>query len=664
MARNFVEYRLTGGQNTKDAADAINDGELQLAVNTRVDEAGCISSVPGETLLKSSVTTSTTSSSTAYENTIFGMFEAYLSPNRYIFVKSKQAWVRFIYSTTPATFAASMTTMSAFLPVSGYRLSGLAYKGYAYFADGYSLRRVTGTSSTLQALGVNAPTVCTSPSETQAGSSVAGAVHKWVATYYNGIAESNFSPPKAHTFSSSSKKLRLVIPVDADTSTGTTARRLYRTDNNGSYFYFVTQIDDNTTTSVIDPMGLIYPGDTEAVSGDEAKSEPRKRNRNTYDSRSGGSWWERTYRPRTEAKARFDQDAINKGNVVQTNLGILADWDDHDKPASGATGSLRNIISLGEVLFGILNNNTLAFSGVGEPEHWSVYNQVFIGKRSGETLLDIKPMGDDVICYTDAGIYKFRRLGQDATQSTLEQITNQVGVVSHNSVAVLSDGTHIFFARDGIYLFDGRQAVKISQRIDNIWTDSSLTSYYADPTKVSSVACVAKDRKAWFSYRIAANSTNNGAQIHVNLEFGEPRITVDTFNGYNSYLLGYDGTIFGARSSSIWTIESSSDGTDAVSWLWKTKQFPLQSALQGKRPVAVILDADLKGASTTLTVYGDNETTIATFTLTGTGRQKYRRLLPFKGAYNRVSLQFQSLDFDVRRAYSVAFEAEESDVTE
>ena len=661
MARNYVEYRLTGGQNTKDPADSIEDGQLQLARNCRVDEAGCVASNPGEYYMDIGVPVGTAAGD--YQDNVFGMFEGYVSGSRYIYAKSQQKWVRYPYTTTRASFNGLETELGTF-PASSYPLSGLVYNGVAYFADGYTLRRTTGT--TMQRVGCAIPTPATTATETQAGASVTGHNVKFYVTFYNGVAESNFSEPKAHTFSASSKKLKLVIPVDAQSNTSTTKRRLYRTDNNGVYGFYVTEVQDNTTTSVIDPMGILHSDDSEAASGDEVKSERKKKNRNTYhEGFFGDRYGARHYRQHQRMKDKFAQAAKNKGDVIQTNLGILADWDDHDQPDTGAAGTLRNLVLSGDVVYGIIDNNTLAFSDVGNPEHWSPYNRVPIGRLTGETLLCIKEMEGDIICYTDLAIWRFRRLGQDATNSTLEQVTTAVGTVSAQSVCALSDGTHLFMAKDGIYQYDGRSVQKISNEVDNLWTDSTLTSYYVDPSKVASVACIAKDKKAWFSYRLSSGTTTNAAQIHVNMEFGSPRITVDTFNGYACYLLGSDGTVWGGRGTRIVIVEGANDGEVGVTWTVKTKQFPITSALQGKRPVAIVLDAALRGAETTVTVYGDNETTIATYTLTGyDGRSKIRRLLPFKGAYNRVSVQVESLDFDVRRLYAIGFEAEESDVTE
>lgn len=509
-------------------------------------------------------------------------------------------------------------------------LTGLVYRGTAYLTDGYYFRRIR-SGVTTQRVGVQVPTAPTTPTEGAAasGASVAGATYKWRYSFWNGVAESNLSPPLTYTAVNSGRDITITIAIDSQTDTGTIARRIYRSDQNGEVVYFVGEVANNSATTYTDVIGLPYKADPDAVAGDDPETTPP----DVYK-----PWKLRRKWQSTNVDTLYEQDAVNRAEVIQTNLGILADWTDHDQPFTDQTGTVRNIMLLDDVVYGIVENDTLAFSALGNPEYWSPYNRVFIGRQNGETLLDIKPMDKDVFCYTDLGVWRFRRLGVNATESLLEHVPSQSGAVSESGVVVTENQGHIIFGRDGIYQNSGQRILKISQTIEDLWRDSSNV-YYADPDKMLSVVGMADGDKVWFSYRTSNSTSWNDAVLHIDMTDGTPKFSTASW-GATSLHRGYDHTLFGGNENDDLFQIDPPTWSGTVTGGFRTQLIPMDPRAL---PEGIILDMDLNGRAATIGIYGDSyDNLIATWTISTArsfnGRAEYLKKIPVKGNWSRLGL--------------------------
>jgi hypothetical protein len=396
--------------------------------------------------------------------------------------------------------------------------------------------------------------------------------------------------------------------------------------------FFVAEITDNTTTAFSDLIDLNYQGDPNATPTDAVQVASN----DELSLLPGGP----QARPYQVIGTVHEQDTIDRGEIIQGNLGVLADWPDHDQPESDQGGTVRNLRFLDDVAYGIVDNNSLAFSLMGGVEYWSPYNRVFIGKENGETLCDIQPLQKHMICYTDLGIWRFRRYGQDAAESILEKVTGAVGACSENAVAVTEDYGHIFMGKDGIYRFDGERTTKISYAIDGIFNDSSHADYIA-PTKMVSVVCYAKNNVVAFAFRQAAD-TNNSKALIVDLTTGEPKFTTTYYN-YDSLHKGYDGTVFGGTTGNdLLRVDPGAISSGPTTATFRTKLFPIEG-----QPEMVAIEADFAAQTTTVSIYRDSySNSVASFTITPTssdGRDWYVCKLPLAGNWSRIGIQVQIL---------------------
>lgn len=516
-----------------------------------------------------------------------------------------------------------------------HQLSGFAYRGYVYLTDGYFFRRLFNNAGTyvLQRVGVARPVAPSGPTESAGGHSVAGITYGWAVTFWNGVAESNFSQQLKYTALASDQQVTITIPIDEQANTGTIARRVYRTNENGEALFFVAEVADNTTTTFTDPIGINFAGDDNAVASDPAVLTPQPAS--PVVARVG------TANSPPFIKHEdfpFERDTVERAEVWQSNLGVLGDWTDHDQPKTDEPGTIRNLRILEDVAYGILDNNSLSFSLLGGVEYWSFYNNVFIGKENGETLLDIQPFEKHMVCYTDLGVWIFRRIGVDASESILERVS-YVGVCGENAVAVTDSQGHIFMGKDGIYQFTGERVVKISDVIEDIWADPT-NSDYVDPNKMLSVVAYAKNDIVMFGYR-TTGETNNSRGIVLDMRDGRANFATTQFN-YDTLHKGFDGTVFGGTTgNTLYRVDPGSFAAEINTAVFRTPLFLIHGQLE-----EITLDADLAGQTVVVSVYKDDYegTAVAIFTLTSgknDRRQWYKRKLPITGGWERYGVQVQ-----------------------
>lgn len=542
---------------------------------------------------------------------------------------------------------------------------------------GVSLDLYFGSQGSLERVGCAIPDAPSSPTEVSTGNSIAGTSYKYVVTFFNGVAESNFSDPLSYTVVGNSKSVQITIPTDSQISSGTISRRVYRTDNNGVYYYFVGEVSNNTDTTFTDPMGLPESADPDASSGDEATNEPRKKPR-FRNFRGSGKAWSPVYNPsdpgyEREAE-RFGDERVKEGEFVASNLGWLADWTDHDQPPDGEnTDFFRDLMILNDVVYAIDRSQNLNFSKPLNAEHWPIWNQVKIGEgynseiEQGEKLQQILPLGADVICYTTRGVWKFTRQGTDALQSRLDQLDSRAGVFSTRSATTTEDLGHFFLSKDGIYNLRGGRVTKVSTYIEKLFTDSS-NSDYVDPDLLESAVAGSYDKYLLFSYR-TTGATYNNRTIRLDLSDDKPKWSVSQ-RGWGSLYRDSSGRLIAGSNGSegggtpinhLYVIDGNGDSTSST-WTVQSGFEPMRSRMTGERPSVMWVDADFAGISTTISLIAPDGTTIDSFTSSANGRQRIKRLIPYGNTYDSMSLKVQSTGVGDRKLYGWALATDEAAV--
>jgi hypothetical protein len=625
----YQEYIITGGLETKAPGDRIADGHLQRARGCVYDTLGCVKSDPGRRLFR-----------TLVDKPVYGEGDAVLGGTRYRFTKCNGRLYR------DGTNIGAMGTGTGQIYV-------VPYNDYVYITDGEVFKRYS-IANGLQDVGLDRPDVVTTPLSVTINASSAGALsagaYKWVLTYYNGVAESNFSDPMSGTATDADTA---TVPTPATWADTATSVRVYRTVVGGDAFFYVGEVTTEGGTFT-DTGGLVFPGDPDATENDEVTDEPRRQDSIRAGALADKLGLGKSFKKDPDATDIYDTGSWLVGDVVQTNLGVLADWNDHDPPPDG----LKHIIFITDRIYGIAPGNKLRVTKVVGPEHWSEYNEVPIGRQTGETLKAIMPLGPDCICYTDAGIWRFRPQGEDLTQSQLIQLEAQVGLVSEYAVTDLEDGTHIFLGENAVYWFDGRAAKEISFAIEGLFTNGSNSDYIGE--KRYAVAASLRD-KVWISYGTTENGGNNRT-LYIDLQDpANPKFSVLLY-GFVTLRRNMDNTIVGGdHQGRLFTIGDGSVGTFTTSteaiFDITTKSFPFQGPTLKESYDRVVFDVDTGSVDMQVSLrtdVGDG----CTFNLNTDGRERVKRWLPAELTGRWVDATFRTyLNTRItdRRVYGIGF---------
>jgi hypothetical protein len=593
----YVELPLGGGLNLKSRATDIGADQLQQATGCRYDVRGAVSSDTGR------------ASQFGLGAEIRGMADATLGGVKRILAKAGMS----IFSDN---------TSVATLGTGEGHASFAVWNDYAYVADGTTTKRlsVSGTTWEAEPMGLSAPDSAPTVTASGTGLTTAG-VYKYVYTFYNGVAESNFSPEGEDTATA----LQEIDLTDVDVGPeGTTERRIYRTKVNGVAYFYVGTIEDNTTTTFNDPGALPAEASATAAADDDVSLETRPEATIPIDSA--------LFPATTILDEKFGPARANEARL--SNLGILADWTDHDPPPTG----LKHLVIINAQILGIADNRVY-FSKSGQPEHWPIYNQLPAGRQTGDTIKSILPLGDSLIVYTDARVYRIDLVGLDFEDSRTIETDSPVGLAGEWAVAevVLSSGqpAHVFLASNGLYLFDGQSAVEVSRDIEELFTNPSHADAFNLNRLGDAVMTSHRDR-LWLSYAAGGSQTNNRT---LRVDFQDQQTPRASILPYGYTTLARDrvlnAPIGGDGGGTTYKIENGSGGL----WEPTTRDYDFGESTRLKKFEEVVIDADLGGHSTTMTVTTDLGRE-AVYILNGTGRQRYSRHLPktFKGRFASIGL--------------------------
>jgi hypothetical protein len=459
-------------------------------------------------------------------------------------------------------------------------------------------------------------------------------------TFYNGVAESNFSAqvPAEVVTRNSTAALTNILPGPV----GTTERRIYRTDVNGRQLYYVGKIGDNTTTTYTDYNRLPPGADPYALVGDEVIDAEFEE---SVLSRLSG-------RQQAEKRAILDAEAAERQRQrTATNLGLLADWTDHDPPPLG----LEEVGILNETVFGIADGE-VRFSKTAEPEHWPLGNRLKPGRNVSETALTWRAFDRDCIIYTDSALYRFSQIGLDFSDARFEEIESPVGLAGKRAIAQL-DGQagHLFLAKSGLYLFNGAVVQEVGFALEDLFTLDSHNDYINPAYMSTAILTTSRDRM-YLSY--GSSAANDRLLIGDFQDPQAPKFTVYQWSLTAMFRERVDNTLVaGDGSGYVYQLDTGwSNNGASIGWSFATKHFALNDG-QSFALDEVFLDADLAGQPTIVIVVCQQRggTRAATFTLTNTGRQPIRMKVPTWMKGERVHVQLSSTGAVERNAYGVAF---------
>ena len=489
-----------------------------------------------------------------------------------------------------------------------------------------------------------------------AGGGLASGTYYYAYTFYNGVAESNFSAQCPVDASASDKCVLtniLMGPV------GTTERRIYRTDVNGRQLYYIGKLRDNTTLTFTDLAGLAPGADPTGIQGTYVTDQAQPGSSTDVLGSNNRAPQRGVNEAETAAKAAADK----KREKLPTNLGLLSAWTDHDPAPAG----LYAVGLVGDTAFGIDIDGNLRFSKPGEVEHWPLSNSVRPPRGVSDYVTAWLPFDKDVIIYTKNGLYRFSALGLSFEDARLEEIESPVGLASEFGVAAL-DGQagHLFLAKSGIYLFDGARVTEVSYPIEKLFTDSA-NQYYIQPTQMVQSFLVTSRDRMYLAYRTTAGAGDNNRLLLGDFQDpSDPKFTVMA-RGYTSlWREKADNYLMAGTAGSYLYVEDQgwTDNGGTIVWTVGTKDLRLNGTQTMFSLDEVVVDADFNGATAT-TVYVYVEPTSngdaykeTTFTIDGSAypyRKRYRLKLPvyFKGTVAYVVVS--STHAGKRALYEVGF---------
>jgi len=480
------------------------------------------------------------------------------------------------------------------------------------------------------------------------GQFVAG-TYRYAYTFWNGVAESNFSAVAAIEVPAGAVVLvdrMLVGPV------GTTHRRIYRSDVNGKQLYLIG-IDDLGGTGIgtfYDSGGLPLGADHMAAEGDPVTDQERQSS--SGDTLGGANRAGRRGVLATQSAAQAGKD--KKRERLATNLGLIADWTDHDIPPA----ALKHVGLAGTTVFGI-DGSDLVFSKIDNPEHWPLGNRITPGRNTSETLRAWLQFDREVIAYTDTGLYRLTPLGLSFEDSRFEEVESPVGCAGEWAATAL-DGLrgHIFLATTGLYLFDGARVTEVSYQIEPMFTDSSDPDYIHPDFMSQAIMVTSRDR-VFMAYRSASTAGNNNRLLMADFQdMNDPKFMVWPIEVTSMWReRGSNNVLIGNSSGNLFQLDVGySDDGGSIAWEVETKEFPLGGGT-AVRLDEVLLDADFAGATTTVevTVRVRGQSRTATYTSTASGRQRLKFKLPMSMFGEVAKVNVSSSAATKRGLYAVGF---------
>ena len=640
MPSSYVEFKLGGGLNQKSAPSDIADGQLQKAVGCRFDKTGAVSSDLGRTELSD------------FSGKILGHVDTYRTGSKGRITKNG------------STITEDGSTIGTFSST-GY-LSGVDHRGVTYLADGENLKVWDGT--TLRTVGLDAPATAATLAVSGSGSNLAVGTYKVRYTFVvfandTLYAESNFSPNQSVTVNTAGEQID-VTALEAAPSHATHIR-IYRTDTNGTAFYFDQEIDSSLTTATITGSagsdGGLPPGaDDDATQGDSVTDE-----RDAQPSLTKNRYTR--FKTTTDLRNKWNDLDVDTGDgprqddrgsqLVMTNLGLLGNWTDHDAPPT----DLRHLVYHQEQVFAIEDStNNVRFSRLSEPEHWPLFNAVRPGRRSAETLLSILPLGDSIVAYTDSGIYRLDPVGLAFEDIRMVDVASPVGLAAEWGVTPIQLGTgqvtaHVFIAQSGLYIFDGQNVTEISFNVEGIFTGDDADNAI-NFSRIGDAVAVSQRDRVWLSYASGSSTTNDRTLF---VDFQDPQSAKFSILPYGYSTLALERKdqipVGGDSEGSFYQVATgNTNGGANIVWNPKSKEFPLTGQNTLAALESVTLDIDLGGIESVITFSTDSGYN-STITKTDSGRQDITIPVPHWLKGNRAAVEVYSSGQGERHWYGLGF---------
>jgi len=243
---------------------------------------------------------------------------------------------------------------------------------------------------------------------------------------------------------------------------GTVARRIYRTKNKrdgltgaGDIYYFVTQIDDNTTTQYID----VAP----------------------------------------------DNELVNEAPSVSDSVAISSSY------KYGATWNGSSWLAGGDVL-----PTRLIYSKPGLPEQFGAFDYFDVGVREGGAITALFPYYDVLLVFREHAIDAVFTGTNGYTCTTINQT---IGSTAPGSIVLIPTLGVMFMNKDGFFLISGglRGGASLSVTPSSFMTEMEMGRVNVNALCRASAMYSDKEKEYWCMYPVDGNTENTHGMVFNNV---------------------------------------------------------------------------------------------------------------------------------------------------
>jgi hypothetical protein len=172
------------------------------------------------------------------------------------------------------------------------------------------------------------------------------------------------------------------------------------------------------------------------------------------------------------------------------------------------------------IVNGTAYKSRLYWSALDTIETWDAADFNDVSRDDGQTITGIKTLADRLVIFKERSIWLAFFTGNADVPFEFQKSASDVGCIAPFSIASMEGGI-AFLATDGIYLFDGNNSYKISDRITNTLQTYNTTQF------AQACAMHQQDKNTyWLALPGPAATTNN---------------RVISWNVFNNSLSIYDG---------------------------------------------------------------------------------------------------------------------------
>jgi len=117
------------------------------------------------------------------------------------------------------------------------------------------------------------------------------------------------------------------------------------------------------------------------------------------------------------------------------------------------------------VVSGVDRPSRFYFSKLRDIDDWTATDFYEVSMNDGEEITGFKVLGDVLVVYKTHSIYIVTFTGNADIPFVINKTNSNVGCIAPYSIQEVSNA-HVFLAYDGVYLFDGNNSYKLSDRIN------------------------------------------------------------------------------------------------------------------------------------------------------------------------------------------------------